>query len=79
MKNSYTCIGLFNPKSPENVGSVMRAAGCYGVNSVYYTGTRYDLAKSFCTDTEKRHLEIPLIGVEDLIKTVPLYCVPVAV
>ena len=79
MKNSYACIGLFNPKSPENVGSVMRAAGCYGINSVYYTGKRYDLAKSFCTDTEKRHLEIPLIGVEDLIKTVPLDCVPVAV
>ena len=26
----YTCIGLYNPKGPENVGSIMRAAGCYG-------------------------------------------------
>lgn len=32
----YSCIGLYNPKSPENVGSVMRAAGCYGVASVFY-------------------------------------------
>ena len=36
----YSCIGLYNPKSPENVGSVMRAAGCYGVASVFYTGVR---------------------------------------
>jgi tRNA(Leu) C34 or U34 (ribose-2'-O)-methylase TrmL len=53
MKNSYACIGLFNPKSPENVGSVMRAAGCYGINSVFYTGKRYDYAKPFYTDTQK--------------------------
>jgi tRNA(Leu) C34 or U34 (ribose-2'-O)-methylase TrmL len=79
MAKGYACIGLFNPKSPENVGSVMRAAGCYGVNSVYYTGKRYDFAKQFCTDTTKQHLEIPLIGVEDLQSIIPLDCVPVAV
>ncbi len=43
----YACIGLSNPKSPSNVGSIMRAAGCYGVASVFYTGTRYDRAKDF--------------------------------
>ena len=32
----YSCIGLFNPKGPEHVGAVMRAAGCYGVNTVFY-------------------------------------------
>lgn len=79
MSKGYACIGLFNPKTPENVGSVMRAAGCYGVHSVFYTGKRYDLAKEFCTDTYKSHLNIPLIGVEDLQATVPLDCVPVAV
>ncbi|WP_426358389.1 RNA methyltransferase [Pseudocolwellia sp. HL-MZ19] len=78
-KKGYACIGLFNPKSPENVGSVMRASGCYGVHSVYYTGKRYDLAKAFYTDKNKVHLDIPLIGVEDLKNTVPLGCVPVAV
>lgn len=75
----YSCIGLVNPKTPENVGSVMRAAGCYGVNSVFYTGTRYDNAKQFCTDTNSRHFDIPLIGVEDLKTIIPLDCVPVAV
>jgi len=78
-KKGYACIGLFNPKSPENVGSVMRASGCYGVHSVYYTGKRYDLAKAFYTDKNNVHLTIPLIGVEDLKNTVPLGCVPVAV
>ncbi|MBQ0711456.1 MAG: TrmH family RNA methyltransferase [Porticoccus sp.] len=79
MKNSYACIGLFNPKSPENVGSVMRAAGCYGVNSVFYTGTRYDHAKAFYTDTKKIYATLPLIGVKELKDTIPLGCVPVAV
>jgi tRNA(Leu) C34 or U34 (ribose-2'-O)-methylase TrmL len=78
-KKGYACIGLFNPKSPENVGSVMRASGCYGVHSVFYTGKRYDHAKEFCTDKNRVHLEIPLIGVEDLKNTVPIDCVPVAV
>ncbi|PCJ34294.1 MAG: 23S rRNA methyltransferase [Cellvibrionales bacterium] len=79
MKNSYTCIGLFNPKSPENVGSVMRAAGCYGVNSVFYTGERYDRAQPFYTDTKKIHESLPLIGVNELEGVIPLGCVPVAV
>lgn len=75
----YACIGLFNPKSPENVGSIMRAAGCYGVSSVFYTGTRYDRAKDFITDTKKVHQDIPLINIEDLRKILPLGCTPVAV
>jgi len=78
-KRSYACIGLQNPKSPENVGSVMRAAGCYGVNSVFYTGTRYDTAKPFYTDTQKIYEELPLIGVDDLKTIIPVGCVPVAV
>jgi len=76
---SYACIGLYNPKSPDNVGSVMRAAGCYGVNSVFYTGQRYDIAKPFYTDTHKTYEALPLIGVDDLESIVPFGCVPVAV
>jgi hypothetical protein len=75
----YACIGLFNPKSPENVGSIMRAAGCYDVSSVFYTGTRYDRAKDFITDTKKVHQDIPLINIDDLRKILPLGCTPVAV
>ena len=79
MKKGFCCIGLFNPKSPENVGSVLRAAGCYGVNSVFYTGVRYDRAKEFVTDTKKVHQRIPLIGIDDLRQVIPLGCTPVAV
>ena len=76
---SYACIGLQNPKSPENVGAVMRAAGCYGANSVFYTGSRYDAAKPYYTDTQKSYEALPLIGVEDLENIIPYGCVPVAV
>jgi tRNA(Leu) C34 or U34 (ribose-2'-O)-methylase TrmL len=79
MSKGFCCIGLYNPKSPENVGSVLRAAGCYGVNSVFYTGVRYDRAKAFVTDTKKVHQKIPLIGIEDLQQVIPLGCTPVAV
>jgi len=75
----YACIGLFNPKGPENVGSVMRAAGCYGVNTVFYTGKRYERAIEFRTDTKQVHLQVPLIGVDDLQGVIPFGCVPVAV
>ena len=75
----YACIGLDNPKGPENVGAVMRAAGCYGVNTVFYTGKRYEHAREFRTDTKQVHLQIPLIGVDDLQQVVPLGCVPVAI
>lgn len=75
----YSCVGLFNPQCPENVGSVLRAAGCFGVNTVFYTGTRYERARQFRTDTKGIHLRIPLIGVDDLQQVIPLDCVPVAV
>ncbi len=75
----YACIGLLNPKSPENVGSVMRAAGCYGVNSVFYSGNRYDAAKPYYTDTQKSYEKLPLIGVDDLQLIIPYGCVPIAV
>lgn len=44
MKNQKVSIGLINPKSPDNVHSVMRAAGNFRVDSVFYTGSRYERA-----------------------------------
>ena len=44
MKQSKVSIGLINPKSPDNVHSVMRASGNYGVDGVFYTGRRYSSA-----------------------------------
>lgn len=77
--NPNTCfqtveLGLFNPKSPTNVGAVMRSAGCFNADSVYYTGARYRRAAQFhnqhFTDTKKAELRIPLTGVDDLLTQV---------
>ncbi|WP_420935979.1 RNA methyltransferase [Alteromonas sp. A081] len=64
-------IGLINPKNPVNVASILRAAGCYGVASVFYTGQRYRLAKEFNADTKAFHKVIPTIGVDSLNDVVP--------
>jgi tRNA(Leu) C34 or U34 (ribose-2'-O)-methylase TrmL len=44
MKQSQVSLGLVNPKSPDNVGSVLRAAANYRVEKVFYTGDRYPRA-----------------------------------
>ncbi|MFT4825469.1 MAG: tRNA(Leu) C34 or U34 (ribose-2'-O)-methylase TrmL [Halioglobus sp.] len=66
MTESTISIGLSNPKSPVNVGLAMRAAGCFGVGSVFYTGERYDRAAPFNTDTQNASLSIPLTWVPTL-------------
>ncbi len=64
---SQVFIGLINPKSPSNVGSVMRAAGCYQADAVFYTGQRYARAAKFNTDTKSINKKIPLTGIENII------------
>ncbi|MCZ4338773.1 RNA methyltransferase [Shewanella colwelliana] len=66
-------IGLVNPKSPTNVGGVMRAAGCYQASEVRYTGKRYALAaknrgEQYNTDTKRASENIPLIAVENILE-----------
>lgn len=61
-----TQIVLINPKSPTNVGGVMRAAGCYQASKVWYTGERYGYARKFATDTKQRVEEIPLEALQEL-------------
>lgn len=72
----YAAIGLHNPKTAVNVGSVLRAAGCYGAAMVAVSGRR--ISKS-PTDTQKAYRHMPLIGCDDLHDIVPYDCVPVAV
>lgn len=63
-KDTRVVIGLINPKSPTNVGAVMRAAGCFQSNKVCYTGKRYAQAAKFSTDTKNMSARIPLEQVE---------------
>jgi len=76
-------IGLTNPKSPDNVGAVMRAAGCYNALSVSYTGNRYNRAKersgALHTDTKNVASRIPLTHIESFEQALPAGAVPVAI
>lgn len=44
-------IALCNPKSPTNVGAVLRACACFGHDQLVYTGTRFELADYYQTAT----------------------------
>jgi len=70
-KTSVAWVGLSNPKSPTNVGAVMRASGCFQVKAVFYTGERYDRAIQYNTDTQDAENRIPLKHVGDLLDAVP--------
>ena len=76
MTRGYAAIGLHSPKDRHNVGSALRAAGCYGAAFVAYTGSRYRPAT---TDTMKQYRHIPLLRVETIDACIPYDCVPVAV
>lgn len=72
----YAAIGLHQPKDPANVGSVLRAAGCYGASLVAVSGRRYQRAS---TDTQKAWRHLPMIHTDELASAIPFGAVPVAV
>lgn len=76
LSRGYAAIGLHMPKTVANVGSVLRAAGCYGAAMVAASGQRYRRA---ATDTQASYRHLPLIQTDDLHSVVPFDCVPVAV
>jgi len=47
-------VVLCNPKFPRNVGAVVRAASCYGVNQVWFTGDRFRLDEGERLPREER-------------------------
>jgi tRNA(Leu) C34 or U34 (ribose-2'-O)-methylase TrmL len=72
----YSAIGLHRPKTHHNVGSVLRAAGCYGASLVCLTGVRFQKS---CTDTQKQQRHTPLIRCDNLRDVIPYGAVPIAV
>jgi tRNA(Leu) C34 or U34 (ribose-2'-O)-methylase TrmL len=78
LKNTrgYAAVGLYKPKTPENVGAAIRAAYCYGAVFVAQSGVRYE---GSALDTAKGHRHLPLLTVDSLINTIPHDCVGVAV
>ncbi|MDT0596565.1 RNA methyltransferase [Glaciecola petra] len=72
-------IGLINPKSASNVAVILRAAACFGLDEIVYTGKRYEYAKGFQEDTKKLRNSIPLSAVDDIFSNIPKDFVSVAV
>lgn len=75
-QRGYACIGLDRPKSIENIGSALRAAGNFNASMVAVSGRRYRRAR---TDTGAQYRHCPLLHVDDLAEALPYGCVPVAV
>ena len=68
---SWCAIGLDNPKSPGNVGSIIRSCGCFAADEIFYTGERYDRAQKFHTDTANARATLPLTHKESLFISLP--------
>lgn len=68
--SGFACVGLFRPKTGENVGAVMRAAHCYRVAQVNIEGARKN-ALQHCTNTPMAHRHTPTFIVGDVLDYVP--------
>lgn len=68
--SGFACVSLFNPKTAENVGAVMRAAHCYRVAQVNISGAR-GKALRHCTNTPMAHRHTPVFLVEDVLEYLP--------
>jgi tRNA(Leu) C34 or U34 (ribose-2'-O)-methylase TrmL len=75
----YAVVALVNPKSPHNIGGVLRAAGCYAASLVVLGGKRPIRLGSLITDTQKAWKHIPHIFVDDVFDALPYSCVPIAI
>lgn len=76
----FAAVALVNPKSRENVGSALRAAGCYDASLVVIGGARPDhFMGRINTDTQKAYRHIPTLRVPEVFDALPYDCVPVAV
>lgn len=77
----FAAIGLVRPKDKANLGSVLRAAACYGASMVAFQAPRYGHGdiRGAATDTTKAWRHIPTIKGEDILDLMPVGAIPVAV
>jgi tRNA(Leu) C34 or U34 (ribose-2'-O)-methylase TrmL len=61
----HATIALTNPQSPSNVGAVLRSVGCFNAQEILYTGSRYNIARKYHTDTQNTASTVPLTHCED--------------
>jgi tRNA(Leu) C34 or U34 (ribose-2'-O)-methylase TrmL len=77
-------IALVNPKFPHNVGAAVRAASCYGIGQVWFSGDRVQLVgeRRHRLPREERmrgYQEVELRHGDELFDAFPAGTVPVAV
>lgn len=75
-------IGLVSPKTKANVGSVLRAAGCYGADMVAIERSRigsHSDVTGAATDPMKAYRRVPTIFVDDVFDGHAAGAIPVAV
>jgi len=58
----YFGIGVYKPKTVENIGTLWRSAYQLGASFIFTIGHRY---KKQCSDTLKTHRHIPLFQFDD--------------
>jgi tRNA(Leu) C34 or U34 (ribose-2'-O)-methylase TrmL len=51
---SNVAVALVDPKYPHNVGAAVRAASCFGLPQVWFSGTRVDLSGDVSTAGKRR-------------------------
>ena len=57
MKRGYFGIGIYHPKTTENIGTLWRSAHNFGADFIFTIGKRY---KQQASDTTKAQRHIPL-------------------
>lgn len=71
MRGFFT-VGLVSPKTPENVGGVLRAAYCYGAAALVIEDTRRTgKLVRHATNTPKAERHMPVWSVASLLDTIP--------
>jgi tRNA(Leu) C34 or U34 (ribose-2'-O)-methylase TrmL len=72
----YAAIGLDRCKDKENLGGVLRAAGCFGAGLVVVSGGRIG---KYATDTMRAYKHMPCMESADLLACMPFGATPVVV
>jgi tRNA(Leu) C34 or U34 (ribose-2'-O)-methylase TrmL len=61
MKRGYFGIGIYHPKTTENIGTLWRSAHNFGADFIFTIGRRY---KQQASDTTKAERHVPLYEYE---------------
>lgn len=74
MKRGYFGIGIYHPKTTENIGTLWRSAHNFGADFIFTIGKRYQKQAS---DTTKAERHVPLyeyVTYEDFKNNLPKGC-----